>query len=118
MRSRKPDSSDPRNFSHGSQQFSEALLPCRIAIGIHILAQQLDFAIADIGHLPRFGQHGIRSPAALLAASVRHHAERAELVTSLNNCDVAAVGVRAGGEFSLETLVGLAVVQPGYAPVP
>src|SRR5260370_18004196 len=97
MGSRKPDAPDPRNFSHGNQQFSEALLPCRIAIGIHILAEQLDFAVAEIGHLPRFSQHGIRSPATLFAAGVRDHAEGAELVTSLNNFDVSPCWILAVG---------------------
>ena len=51
----------------------------------------------------------------LLAARVRHHAIRAELVAALDDGDVAAMLVRARGELGVERLVGLAIVQPGDA---
>ena len=44
-----------------------------------------------------------------------HDAVGAELVAALDDGDVAAVGVLAGGELGLEGLVGLAVVEAGDA---
>ena len=108
----------PGNFAHRRQQFGESLLPCRIFVGIHVLAEQLNFGVAEIGHLPGFRQDGIRSPAALLAAGEGNHAVGAELVAAFDDGDVAAVRVGAGGEFGFEAFVGLAVVEPGDARFP
>src|SRR5664279_6544896 len=53
----------------------------------------------------------LRSTAAFLAASVRDHAIGAELIAALNDGDVSPVRVGAGGEFGLESLVGLAIIK-------
>ena len=105
----------PGSLSHRRQQFREGLLPCRIFVGIHVLAQQLDFGVAKIGHLPGFGQNGVRTPAAFLAAGKRDHAVGAELVAAFDDGDVAAMRIGAGSEFGLEAFVGFAVVKPGRA---
>src|SRR5712692_866660 len=109
---------DSGDFPHRGQQFCERLLPCRILVGIHVLPEQLDFAIALVRHLAGFGEHRIRGPAALLATGERNHTISAEFVAALNDGDVSPVRIGAGGEFGFETLVGLTVIQAGYTAVP
>src|SRR5579872_6962012 len=118
MRGRKPNSPDAGNLAHCSQQFSERLLPCRIFVRIHILSQQLNFGIAEVGHLPSFRQYRIRRPAALLAARERDYAVGAELVATFNDGDVSAMRVGARRELSLEAFVSFAVVQSGDTLLP
>jgi hypothetical protein len=96
-------------------EFGEGSLPCRVFEGIHVLAQKLDFRIAEIAHLAGFGEHRVGGAAALFAARVRHHAIRAELVAAFDDGDVSAMRIGAGGEFGLEALVGFAVVESGNA---
>src|SRR6266567_6985629 len=115
MRSCEAHPANAGNFGHRSQELSEALLPCRIAIGIHILSKQLNFGIAELGHLPRLRQHGLRCPAALFAARERYYAVSAKLVAAFNNGDVSAMRIGTGCELGLETLVGFAVVESGDA---
>ena len=105
----------PGNLAHGRQQLGEAPLPFRIAVAVHVLAQQLDLGIAQVGDPPRFFEHGSRSPAALLAPRVRHHAVGAELVAALDDGDVAAVRVLPRRELGFERLVRLAIVEAGDA---
>ena len=112
---RKAHPADARNLPDGGQQFGEAPLPFRVAVAVHILAEELNLRVALVGDAPRLRQHGSRPAAALLAPGIRHHAVGAELVASLDDGDVAAIGVLAGGELGLEGLVGLAVVQAGDA---
>src|SRR5205823_3236428 len=114
----EPHSPNPRNLAHRRKQLGKCLLARRIEIGIYVLSQQLDFGITSVGHASRFGQHGIRGPAALLAARERNYAIGAELVAAFNNGDIAPVRIAAGREFGLEALVGLAIVQSGYAALP
>jgi hypothetical protein len=110
---------DAGNFSHGGQQFGESLsttrIPFRVLIRVHVLAEQLNFRVAEIGHLAGFGEHGLRRPAALFPAGVGDNAIRTELVAAFDNGDVAAMRIGAGGELGLKALVGLAVVEPGDA---
>ena len=82
------------------------------------MTKQLNFGVAQIGHLAGFGEHRIRSPAALFSAGERHHAVGAELVASFNDGDVTAIRVGARGELSLKALVGFAIVEPGHTAVP
>ncbi len=115
MRRGKAYSPNTWDLPHGRQQVRKAQPAFRIVVGVDVLAQQLDFGVARVGHLPRLVQHGNRSPAALFAARVRHHAVGAELIAAFNDGDVAAVRIRPRGELRLKRLVGLAVVQPGNA---
>src|SRR5947207_7203652 len=110
MRCREADAFDARNFSDGGEEFGEGLLfygraACRIFVGIYVLAEQLNFRVAEIGHLASFGEHGIRSPATLFSPSERHDAAGAKLVAALDDGDVSAVRVRARGKLSFEALV-------------
>src|SRR5215467_6326967 len=102
VRSRETHTADPPHFADGGKQFRERTLPCRIAIGIYILAQQLNFRVTEIRHLARFRENGIRRPATLFAAGERHDAERAKLVTAFNDGDVATVRVGTGGELGFK----------------
>ena len=113
MRGGEAHAPDAGNLSNGSEQFGEAPLPFRVAVGIHILPEQLDLGVAGIGHALRFGQHRRRGAAAFLAARVRHHAVGAELVAALDDGDVSAMRIGASGELGLECLLRLAVVEPG-----
>ena len=113
MRGREPHPAYSGNLSNGSQQLRKRLFFRRIPIRVYVLAEQLNLAIAKIGHLPGLGEHGLRCPAAFLAAGKRHHAVGTELVASLDDRDVAAVRIGAGGKLGLETLIGLAVVETG-----
>src|SRR6185437_1160437 len=106
---------DSRDLGHRGEQLGEAALALRIAVAIHVLAQELDFRIAQVGDAPRLIENGTRGTAALFAARERHYAIGAELVASLDDGDVAAVRVLAGREFGFESLLGLAVVQAGNA---
>ena len=49
----KPHPPDARHLAHGRQQFSEAPLPFRVAVAVHVLAQQLNLGIAQVGNPPR-----------------------------------------------------------------
>ncbi len=102
---------DAGHLANGSQQLGEAQLPFRVAIAVHVLAQQLNLGVAQVGDAPRLGEHRGRTAAALLAARVRDDAVGAELVAAFDDGDVAAVGILARGELGLEGLVGLAVVE-------
>ena len=102
----------PGTWPTAASSSAKAQLPFRVAIAVHVLAQQLNLGIPRIGDPPRLGQHRRRSPAALLAARIRHHAIGAELVAALDDGDVPAIGILARRELGLERLVGLAVVEP------
>src|SRR6185437_14221663 len=106
---------DSRDLAHRGEQLGEAALALRIAVAVDVLPQELDFRIAQVGNAPRLIENGSRGTAALLAARVWNHAIGAELVAALDDGDVAAVRVLAGGEFGFESLLGLAVVQAGNA---
>ena len=106
---------DAGHLAHSGQQFREAALPFRVAVAVHVLAQQLNLGVAQIGNPPRFIEHRRRSPAALLAARVRHHAVGAEFVASFDDGDIAAIRVLPRRELRLKGLVGLPVVEPGDA---
>src|SRR5579862_7430546 len=107
------DAANPRHLPYGRQEFGEAELAFRVAVAVHVLAEELDLGVAGIGDATRFGQHRSGGPAALLAARIGHHAVGAELVAALDDGDVAAIGVLPGGKFGFESLVGLAVVESG-----
>src|ERR1700733_6149124 len=111
MRRGKAYAPDSRNLCNRGQQFGEAPLPFRIAIAVHVLAQQLNLRVAALRHPPRLGQHRGGRPAALLPARIRHHAVGAKLVASLDNGDVAAILIRARRKLGLEGLVGLPVIE-------
>src|SRR6185369_3418884 len=111
MRSGEAHATDPSHSSDGVEQFGEALLPCRICVGIHILSEQLDFRVAEFGHATGLGEDGIRCPAAFFAAGEWNHAVGAEFVAALDDGDVAAMWVGTRGELSFKTLVGGAIVE-------
>src|ERR1035437_8389004 len=115
MRGREANPADARQFPDSRQQLSKTLFPGGIAVRIHILAEQLNVGVAGIGHASGFVKDRLRSTAALLAASVRHHTIGAELIAALKDGDVSPVRIGAGGEFGLESLVGLAIVESGDA---
>src|SRR2546425_12348647 len=104
---------DARNFRDGAEEFSECPLPCRIFIGIYVLAEKLNFGVAEISHLPGFCEHGIRSPAAFFAAREWNDAVGAKLVAALDDGDISAMWIAARSELGFETLVGLAIVKAG-----
>src|ERR1051326_8042366 len=101
-----------------AEKLGKRFLGRGIEIGIHVLAEELDFGVSRIGHTAGFGEHRIRRPAPLLAARVRHDAVGAKLVATFDDGDVSAMGICAGGEFGLESLVRLAIVETGDAAVP
>ena len=118
MRGGKAHPLHARNLSHSGQQFGERLLPCRILIRIYVLAQQLDFAVAQVGHLTSFRQDRIGGAAPLFAAGVGHDAVRAKFVAAFNDGDVPAMRVGTGSELGFKALVGLAIVEAGDVAVP
>ena len=120
VRRREAHAFDSGNCSDGGEQFGEGLLfygraACRIFVGIYVLAEELNFGVAEVGHLAGFGENRIRGTAALFSPREWHNAVGAELVTTFDDRDVAAVRVRARGKFRFETFVGLAIVEPGRA---
>src|SRR5215469_1491230 len=118
MRSGEAHAAYSRNLADRRQQLSKALLPLRISVSVYVLSQQLDIGIAQVGHLPGLGQDRFGCPAALFAARVWNHAVGAKLVAALDDGDVTAMGIAAGGEFGFEGLIGLPVIQSGYAVLP
>src|SRR5207244_13151299 len=115
MRCREADAFDARNFCDGGKQFGKRPLfygraACRIFVGIYVLAEQLNFRVAEIGHLARFGENRTRSPAALFAAREWHNAVGAKFVAAFDDGDVVAMGSAACGELGLKGLVGLSTV--------
>src|SRR6202140_1353164 len=115
MRGGKANPPDSRNLAHRGQQFCERPLPCWIVVGIYVLAQQLDFRITEIHHLLRLGENRFRRPAPLFPTSERYDAVGAELVAAFDDGDVSAMRIGARGELSLETLIGLTVIESGRA---
>src|SRR5437879_41809 len=100
MRCREADAFDARNFCDGGKQFGKRPLfygraACRIFVGIYVLAEQLNFGVAEIGHLAGFGENRIRSPAALFSAREWHDAVSAKLVAALDDGDISALGFAA-----------------------
>src|SRR5215469_4794893 len=118
MRGRKSHAPDSWHFSDGVKQCGKALFVEWITIGVHVLAEQLNIRVAQIGHLTGFRQHRIRSPAAFLATRIWHNTISTELVTALDDSDVPAVRIASCGEFGLESLVRLTIVQTRYTIVP
>src|SRR5215469_8699328 len=104
MRSGEAHAAYSRNLADRRQQLSKALLPLRISVSVYVLSQQLDIGIAQVGHLPGLGQDRFGCPAALFAARVWNHAVGAKLVAALDDGDVTAMGIAAGGEFGFEDL--------------
>ena len=47
VRGGKAHAADAGNFADSGQQFRKGLLPCRIAVGVHVLAQQLNLGVAQ-----------------------------------------------------------------------
>ena len=109
------NAADARDLADGREQFGEAQLPFRIAVAVDVLAEELDLGVSLVGDAARFREHRDRSAAALFAARVRDHAVGAELVAAFDDGDVSAVGILARGEFRLEGLVGLPVVESSDA---
>src|SRR5437879_1700120 len=108
---------DTWNFAHGCEQFRKTLFSRRIAVRVHILTKQLNFGVAQIGHLAGFGEHRIRSSAAFFAARERDDAVGAKFVAAFDDSDISAMRISASGEFSFEALVGLAIVEAAYTAV-
>ena len=82
VRGGEADAADAVDLGYGADQqaqvrdFAVAVGP---AIGVDVLAQQVDLAHALGGELRHFHQHVLERPADLGAAGVGHHAERAVL---------------------------------------
>ena len=105
----------PVTFAYGGEEFGEGALAGGVAVAVDVLAEELDLGEAGLGDALGFGEDGGGGAAALFAAGVGDDAVGAELVAAFDDGDVAAVGVGAGGEFGVEGLVGLAVVEAGDA---
>src|SRR5580704_14628903 len=78
---------DAGDLAHCREEFSEGTLPFRVAVGVDVLAEELDFGVAAIGHTLRFGEDYGGRAAALFAARVRDDAVSAELVAALDDGD-------------------------------
>src|SRR5205823_5296803 len=104
--------------TYGGQQLRKGLFAGRITIGIYVLPQELNVGVARLGHATGFLEHRMGGTAALFTAGVRHDTEGAEFVAAFDDGDVSALRIAAGGELGLESLVGLAVIESGYSPVP
>ena len=112
------NAANARDLANGDKQFGEGQLPFRVPVAVDVLAKQLNLGVAEVGDAAGLGKNRGAGPAALLAARIRDHAVGTELVAALDDGDVAAVGVLAGGELGLEGLVGLAVIEAGDSGLP
>ena len=100
------DAADARDLGHARQQRGE--IPAggrRIAIAVHVLAQQLNLGIAPLGQAARLLHHARAGAAALRAARERHHAVGALLVAALDDGDRSSVGIVAVRKRGVEGLV-------------
>ncbi len=101
----------PCTWPTAASNSANVRFPFRVAVAVHVLSKQLDLRVAQLGDAPRLIENRRRSAAALLAACIRHNAERAKLVASFNDRDVAAIRILPGSELRLECLFRLPVVQ-------
>ena len=79
------------------------------------MPEQLNISEALLGHPGGFAQDRFRSPAALLAARIRHHAVGTEFVAALDDRDVSAMWIAARGELGFKRLISFAIVKAGNA---
>ena len=117
VRSGEAHAPDAIHFAHRAQQPRE--IPAggrRIAIAVHVLAQQLDFDVAHARQLARFVQHAFAGAAALGPARERHHAIGAGFVAAFDDRDVGAVRIVAPREGRFERLI-VVQAQAGDAAV-
>ena len=82
------------------------------------MSKELNLAVPTVRQAARFLQNRVRGTAAFFAARIRNLTVGAEFVAALDDRDVTAVRIRPDGERSIEGLVGLAVVESGYTPLP
>ena len=115
VRGGEAHAADAGEFAYGYEELGEGHAAGWVAVGVDVLAEELDFGEAEVDHLASFDEDGSGGAGALLAAGVGDDAVGAELVAALDDGDVAAVRVGAGGELGLEGEVGLAVVEAGDA---
>ena len=115
VRSGEAHAADAGDLADSREQFGKRHLARRIAVGVHVLAEQLNLGEASIGHALGFGQDGGGGARTLLAAGVGDDAVGAEFVATLDDGDVSAMWVRPRGEFRVEGLFCLAVVEAGNA---
>src|SRR5208283_4248146 len=113
MRSSKAHPPNSSNRSNRRQQLSKAFLSIRIAVRVNVLPEQLNLRIPEINQLPSFFKNRRRSPAALFAPRIRHHAVGAELVAALDDSDVPAMRIGARRVLGLKAFVGGPIVKPG-----
>ena len=108
MRSGETHAANARDGGDGAQQVGEIPFARRgIAIGIHGLAEQLDFGVAGIGEAAGFGEDGVAGAAAFRAAGVRDDAVGAGIVAAFDDGDVGAQEIIAAGDFGFESFVGV-----------
>ena len=88
----------------------------RIAIAVHVLAEQLNFAVARARQLQRFGDHRRAGAAALRTARERDHAIGAGFVAAFDDREVGAMRIVAAGHRRLEGVLGIEA-QAGDAAV-
>ena len=88
----------------------------RIAIAVHVLPQQLNFAIPARASSPRFRHHRRAGAAALGTARERHHAIGARFVAAFDDREVRPVRIVAAGNGRLEGILGVEA-QSGDAAV-
>ena len=101
MRGREADAADAVDLGHGVDEQAEigdAAVVHRSAIGIDVLAEQVDLAHALFGELGDLGQHVVERSADFLATRVRNHAEAAVLRAAFHDRDErrGTLGTRFG----------------------
>src|SRR5260370_6779350 len=103
MRSGEAHAADSWNAADAGQELRE-IPACgrRIAIAVHVLSEQLNFAVPRPGELARFGQHGGAGAASLRSARERYHAICAGFIAALDDGDVGAMRIVAAGERRIE----------------
>jgi hypothetical protein len=115
VRGGEADAADAWEFTNGDEEFGERHAARGVAVGVDVLAEELDLGEAEVDHLAGFDEDGGGGAGALFPAGVGDNAVGAELVAALDDGDVSAVRVGTGGEVGLEGEVGLAVVEAGDA---
>ena len=50
----EPDAADAGDFADSGEEFREGSLPFRVAVAIDVLAEKLDFGVAEIGDAAGF----------------------------------------------------------------
>src|SRR5882672_5077801 len=110
VRGGEADAAHARHFSGSLEESGEFhFAGRRIGVGIHGLAEELHFGVAERGELAQFAKDRIAGAAALRATGVWNDAVRTGLVAAFDDGEISAPGIVAAREFGFKRFVGVGI---------